>query len=143
MVSVSEEAPEETDARLRRVVSEADLEWLPGEWSFAEPPASVGAVPPPAAIAAVRDDDGWSYLVPSEDDAAERFAVWSFHFPQAQDNSGFVGWLATELKRRLGTGVFVVCGYNSRRGGVYDYWGCPAALAGAAAAELDRLRALP
>ncbi len=43
-------------------------------------------------------------------------------------NSGFVGWLACWLKRELGTGVVVVCGQNSRRGGVYDYWGCPAHL---------------
>jgi len=27
-----------------------------------------------------------------------RFALFSFHFPEGLDNSGFVGWLATALK---------------------------------------------
>ncbi|MGI5346709.1 DUF6196 family protein [Streptomyces sp. CA-250714] len=46
----------------------------------------------------------------------------AFHFPAAADNSGFVGWLASELKDQLGTGVAVLCGYNSAQGGIYDYW---------------------
>ena len=54
--------------------------------------------------------------------------MFSFHFPDGLDNSGFVGWLAGALKDRLGTGVFVVCGSDAARGGVYDYWGCPVAL---------------
>ena len=33
--------------------------------------------------------------------------------------------LASRLKRQLGTGVLVVCGHNSKRGGVLDYWACP------------------
>ena len=44
-----------------------------------------------------------------------------FHFPAGVDNSGFVGWLASHLKVVLGTGVLVVCGFNSQRGGVFDY----------------------
>lgn len=66
----------------------------------------------------------------------------SFHFPSELDNSGFVGWLAGLLKRELGTGVFVVCGQNSRRGGIYDYWGCPAQLRGGAAHVIQQLRAV-
>ena len=72
--------------------------------------------------------------------ADERFALFSFHFPPGLDNSGFVGWLATHLKRRLGTGVFVICGQNSDRGGIYDYWGCPAQLRVAAEQALRDLR---
>lgn len=45
------------------------------------------------------------------------------------DNSGFVGWLATHIKRATGSGVFVVCGQNSCGGGIYDHWGCPEAVA--------------
>ena len=30
--------------------------------------------------------------------------------------------------QRLGTGVFVVCGQNAARGGIFDYWGCPATI---------------
>jgi hypothetical protein len=61
--------------------------------------------------------------------------------PAGMDNSGFVGWLATEFKRRLGTGVFVVCGQNRDRGGIYDYWGCPVQVRAQAAQVLDELRA--
>jgi hypothetical protein len=37
----------------------------------------------------------------------------------------FVGWLANHLKDKFGTGVFVTCGQNSSRNGIFDYWGCP------------------
>ncbi len=51
--------------------------------------------------------------------------MFCFHFPDGLDNSGFVGWLATHLKETLGTSVFVICGQNSDRGGIFDYWACP------------------
>ena len=91
----------------------------------------------------VRDEDSWSWLAPAGPNAVERFALFSFHFPPGVDNSGFVGWLAGQLKRQLGTGVFVVCGQNSRRGGVYDYWGCPTHLREQAIEVIDKLRAGP
>jgi hypothetical protein len=56
------------------------------------------------------------------------------------DNSGFVGWLASHLKTAVGTGVFVVCGQNTRRGGIFDYWGVPVEAADAVLAEVRRLR---
>lgn len=55
------------------------------------------------------------------------------------DNSGFVGWLASHLKQKLGTGVFVTCGQNSNRGGIFDYWGCPAELGPSAIEEVKKL----
>lgn len=125
MVSVSRETAEETESRLQGVIGMAELRVLPGAWSFVEsdePPVLDDDV-----LAVVRDEDSWSALRPAlnEPGEEERFGVFSFHFPEGVDNSGFVGWLASELKQRLGTGVFVVCGSNRRRGGVYDYWGCP------------------
>jgi hypothetical protein len=51
-----------------------------------------------------------------------------------------VGWLASILKRNLGTGVFVVCGQNSRRGGIFDYWGVPLAMRNEAMSLLNELR---
>ena len=33
--------------------------------------------------------------------------------------------LASHLKTKFGTGVFVTCGQNSKDGGIFDYWGCP------------------
>jgi hypothetical protein len=90
----------------------------------------------------VRDDLSWSRLVPltAQQDHVERFGVFSFHFPAGLDNSGFVGWLATHLKIELGTGVFVICGSNRTRGGIYDYWGCPAGLLDQAIAVIEGLR---
>ena len=61
-------------------------------------------------------------------------------FPEGVDNSGFVGWVATHLKRHLGTGVFVICGQNSRRGGIFDYWGIPLQMRNAAQSLIDALR---
>jgi hypothetical protein len=131
VVDVSRESEEQTDLRLRRVIAAAELIVHDGVWCFEESPASS---PPPLSartLAVVRDEDSWSALVPMTGESAEpveRFGVFSFHFPSGVDNSGFVGWLATHLKRRLGTGVFVVCGSNRTRGGIYDYWGCPHSL---------------
>ncbi len=141
VVSISAETPEQTDERLRGVVAAAEIVVLPGAWAFTESPAGQPPVIGPEVVAVVRDESSWSCLGPAADDAEETFALFSFHFPGAADNSGFVGWLATELKTRLGTGVFVVCGQNSARGGIYDYWGVPVSLADHARAVIERLRA--
>ena len=140
MVSISQESPEQTDQRLRGVISAAELVELDGEWAFHEAPLDRPPVLDGRALAAVRDQESWSWLAPATPQAVERFALFSFHFPAGQDNSGFVGWLASELKRRLGTGVFVVCGQNSARGGIYDYWGCPVEVRVDAAAVIEDLR---
>jgi len=123
---VSRESPDATEARLRLVLAQADLKTFDGLYAFKEWPLSEapGVFGTPGALAFVRDEDKWSALVPS-DGTGERFGLFSFHFKPGLDNSGFVGWLATRLKERCGTGVFVVCGHNSARGGVFDYWGYP------------------
>jgi hypothetical protein len=46
-------------------------------------------------------------------------------------------------KRELGTGRFVVCGQNSRRGGIFDYWGVPLDLRTDAVRLLTVLRTRP
>lgn len=92
------------------------------------------------ALALARDDEVWSQLLPSGDEDGELFGVFGFHFESGLDNSGFVGWLASHMKRKLGTGLFVVCGQNSRRGGIFDYWGCPAGLRNDVLSELRDLR---
>ncbi len=126
---ISQETSEQTRARLLKVIARAEVVFFDGTFTFEEFPAR--EFPRRAmsqALALVRDDEAWSQLVPSKDPAKELFSVFGFHFANGLDNSGFVGWLATHLKETLGTGVFVVCGHNSRRGGVFDYWGCPAQL---------------
>ena len=141
MVSISLESPEQTEQRLREVIAAAEFVALDGAWAFRE---ASSAQPPELSeqvLAAVRDENSWSWLTAAAPGDQERFAVFSFHFPFGLDNSGFVGWLASALKRELGTGVFVVCGQNSQRGGIYDYWGCPAQLRDDAARVIRQLRA--
>src|SRR5215831_16437277 len=107
MVSVSKETPEQAERRLRRVIARADVVVHDGVWCFEEFPADQPPALTSATLAVVRDSESWSRLVPSgEDQEAERFGIFSFHFPAELDNSGFVGWLATHLKTELGTGVF-------------------------------------
>ncbi len=94
----------------------------------------------PEALAFVRDEQVWSQLVRAEGSDAEMFRIFSFHFAEGLDNSGFVGWLASHLKQRVGTGIFVVCGHNGARGGIFDYWGCPVEVADLVLKEIGRLR---
>jgi hypothetical protein len=137
MVAISREHPVETERRLRRVIRAADVTHLEGAWAFRRFAGEV----PADALATVRDADGWCALVPTDDSAAERFALTLTTFSDAIENSGFVGWLATAIKRGLGSGVFVVCGHNPRRGGVFDYLGYPLAVAGDVRALIDDLKA--
>ena len=123
---ISNETAEQTERRLLKVIAEAELEIFDEHYAFEEFPLhDFHEKFDNDALAFVRDKEVWSQLAPSEDKTKELFAVVGFHFKPDLDNSGFVGWLATHLKRVLGTGVFVVCGQNSNRGGIFDYWGCP------------------
>jgi hypothetical protein len=142
VVSISHETPEQIERRLRSVIADAELVALEGDWAFHEAPLDEPPALTSAVLAVVRDEDSWSWLTPAAAQDEERFALLSFHFPPGLDNSGFVGWLASRLKQELGTGVFVVCGQNSRRGGIYDYWGCPALLRDQAAQVVHRLRSV-
>ncbi|MGH2599296.1 MAG: DUF6196 family protein [Dehalococcoidia bacterium] len=145
MVSVSVETPEQTEDRLRHVLAAAEFVVHEGIWVFEETPLSEPPRLSDRVLAVVRDAESWSALAPAGDDPAdrERFGLFSFHFPAGVDNSGFVGWLATHLKRGLGAGVFVVCGSNGARGGIYDYWGVPAAVLDNAVALVRELRGTP
>ena len=140
MVGISYETREATHLRLSAVIQDASLNIYPDSYHFREfHGGEFQNAMDPQALAIVRDGELWSQLVSTRQNDGETFAVFSFHFPEARDNSGFVGWLASHLKDRLGTGVFVICGYNSARGGVFDYWGCPAVLADELFAELHAL----
>nr|WP_294004451.1 DUF6196 family protein [Sphingomonas sp.] len=91
---VSIESPAETDARLRKVIARASLQWRSEPFAFYEFPAAAG--PPQGladAVAFVRDAEVWSVLRPAGSDAGETFGLFSFHFEEGLDNSGFVaGW---------------------------------------------------
>jgi hypothetical protein len=143
MVTIRHESADQIDHRLRQVIAVADLQIFEGEYTWSELPA--GGFPAgisPQALAIVGDGSAWSQLVPRGGAGPHEvsFRLFSFHFPDAIDNSGFVGWLASRLKHELGTGLFVTCGYNARRGGIYDYWGVPAELGEAALETIRRLR---
>jgi hypothetical protein len=138
---ISHESADQTQARLQRVLAQAEMRILPDPHAFVEVSASCFPVElVTQAIAFVRDEDVWSALVPSADPRDERFVVFGFHFTPGLDNSGFVGWLATHLKSSTGSGVMVVCGQNTNRGGIFDYWGAPLSVADAIVAEIERLR---
>ena len=141
---ISKESPEQTERRLRRVIARATLRVRDETFWFDEfPPGELSERVRGDAIAVVRDEMCWSQLVPvrDRDRPLERFRVWTFHFEDGSDNSGFVGWLAARIKRRTGSGILVVCGRNSQRGGIYDHWGCPESVWPDALAEVKALAA--
>jgi hypothetical protein len=138
-VHITQETPAQTDERLRRIATTTSVEVLTGDWWYDEFPATEFPARVRAdAVALVRDRSGWCQLVPvsGADRPRERFRIWCCHFPEGIDNSGFVGWLASRIKMNTGSGIFVVCGQNSRLGGIYDYWGCPVEAADAVLSEV-------
>lgn len=136
MISISREPWVASERRLRDVLRAAELVHLDGAWCFRR----FGGTPPAEAVATIRDRDGWCALEPAPDDALEKFGVTLTTFAPHIENSGFVGWLATAIKRRLGSGVFVICGDNPRRGGIFDYLGYPLAIKAAVHTLMDELR---
>ena len=134
------ETKEQINERLMRVMAQAELKVYDGTYAFEEFlmwdfPSKVRS----EALALIRDNESWSQLVPSQDNQKELFKVLRFRFKEGLDNSGFIGWLAFQLKLKLGTGVFVICGQNSKYGGIFDYWGFPAEIAGNVISEIKTL----
>ena len=124
----------------QKVILNAELKIVPGLYAFYESPvADFPARCVANALAFVRDEDVWSILAPANSLASEKFVLFCFHFPERLDNSGFVGWLATHLKAKVGSGVLVVCGQNSKRGGIFDYWGAPESVSAQVIAEVEGL----
>jgi hypothetical protein len=131
----------QAELRLRRFIAAAEWRRLEGEYAYEELPPSIPPALDALTVAAVRDGDRWSRLArlqPESELPLQRWALWSFHFHPGLDGTGFVGWLASQLRTRLGTAVIVVCGSS---GGIFDYWGCPVEGAAAVEAEIRALRA--
>ena len=108
------------------MLHEAELHALPSEWHFTEfAHADFATSLHPEAIALIRDGDRWSQLIPANSSTADPLTLWSIHFATGINNSGFVGWLAKLIKQHTGSGVAVVCGQNTPRGSIFDYWCAP------------------
>lgn len=145
MGDMRDETGNAAQARLLQVIGHADFEVLPGLYAFV--PLAAAAKLRDDALACVRDGPAWSELVPVEEPVPPlTFRVFAFHFDPAYDATGFVGWLHAHLARSTGVGHIVVCGRSARgdadhvRGGIFDYWGCPADQADQVLAEIERLR---
>jgi hypothetical protein len=137
---ISKETHKQIQLRLLNVLFHAEIEIYEEEYAFEEfAEKNFPLKAKSEALAIVRDGEVWSQLVPSKDLGQERFKIFKFYFKEALDNSGFIGWLATRLKDKIGTGVFVICGQNNGRGGIYDYWGCPIDVAQSVIEEIQNL----
>lgn len=121
MVSILKETPEETAAKLERLMPEATVDFFDGPYAYAPCDPADGL--PENALALVRYGPAWCALLPAQEQAPEKFVVWRFTFPPGRDNSGFVGWFSTLLKQEFGAGAIVVCGDHPEKGGIYDYYG--------------------
>ena len=136
---ISTETVEQTEIRLKKVIQTASLKIYSEDYYFKEIPIDKFHFEE-QALAIVRDEEVWSFLIPANKPETENFKIFSFHFKESLDNSGFVGWLASKIKKELGTGVFVVCGQNTNRGGIFDYWGCPISIANEVIELVEQLR---
>lgn len=136
---ISKETKEETEERLKKVLKAATFKVFEEPYYFRETPVANFQFDPDA-LAMVRDDEVWSLLVPVEKEGTENFKVFRFHFKDGLDNSGFVGWMASKIKARFGSGVFVVCGQNSHNGGIFDYNGCPIEISEDVIDYIEKLR---
>jgi len=84
----------------------------------------------------VKDDEVWSYLIPKESEETENFKIFSFHFKDGLDNSGFVGWLASKPKKNLVRDYLWFVDKTRKKGGIFDYCGCPIEIADEVLASL-------
>jgi hypothetical protein len=140
-VDIKRETQQQSLERLRSVLHAADIAWLPGHFAFSEVANLDDAMSALGkALAVIRDESRWSVLAEAEEGSAEKSRIFACHFSADIPNSGFVGWLASEIKRELGSGVFVVCGHNRERGGIFDYWGVPAEVAPGVLDLIEKLR---
>jgi hypothetical protein len=125
------ETSEQMHDRLLQVIAKSRFEALsrPYAWQSIRDWIQI----PDGALAAVRDGDAWYALAPAMPDAKGNYCVFSFHFAEGTNASGFVAWLAGLMKEHAGTGAMVVCGFDGRDNpalwqtslGLFDYWGCP------------------
>ena len=69
---ISSETPEQTDNRLRKVIQTSELKIYDVEYFFKECPIEKFELDE-RALAIVRDEEVWSFLIPSESSETENF----------------------------------------------------------------------
>jgi hypothetical protein len=141
-----QETSEQMHHRLLEVIAKSRFEALSRPYAWQGIPHSIQI--PDGALAAVRDGNAWYALVPARQGAKGNYRVFSFHFAEGTNASGFVAWLAGLMKQDAGTEAMVVCGFDARNNpalwqtslGLFDYWGCPWIKGEAVIALVERLR---
>jgi len=81
-------------------------------------------------------------------EATGAYRILVFHFAEGSNASGFVAWLAGNMKKEVGTAAMVVCGFDARATpalwqtslGLFDYWGCQWDRGDEVIALVERLR---
>jgi hypothetical protein len=126
-----QESAEQMHERLSGVIAASRFEALaqPYAWQLVEALSEVSS----DALAAVRDGSTWYALTPVVRETTGAYRILEFHFAEGSNASGFVAWLAGLMKKEVGTGAMVVCGFDARATpalwqtslGLFDYWGCP------------------
>jgi hypothetical protein len=132
--------------RLCSVIAAARFEALSQAYAWQQ--VSKSSRFPAKALAVVRDGSTWCALTPASPDAMGAYRILVFHFAEGLNASGFVAWLAGIMKKKVGTGVMVVCGFDARATpalwqtslGLFDYWGCPWGRGDEVVALMERLR---
>jgi hypothetical protein len=140
------ESAEQMHKRLCSVIAAARFEALSQPYAWQK--VSKSSRFPATALAVVRDGSAWYALTPVPPDATGAYRILVFHFAEGSNASGFVAWLAGIMKKKVGTGALVVCGFDARATsalwqtslGLFDYWGCPWGRGDEVVALVQRLR---
>jgi hypothetical protein len=140
------ESTEQMHERLSGVIAASRFEALSRPYAWQE--VNELSQLPATALAAVRDGSTWYALIPVSPETVGAYRILVFHFAEGSNASGFVAWLAGILKKEVGTGAMVVCGFDARATpalwqtslGLFDYWGCPWAHGVEVTALVERLR---
>src|SRR5258708_13282795 len=106
---ISQETLEQTEKRLKEVIRQANFKIHDGAYFFEEFPLEKYNFDR-NALAVVRDEEVWSQLIKVSDEKTnkELFKVFSFHFKDGADNSGFFGCLAPPIKTTVAPSSFCV-----------------------------------
>jgi hypothetical protein len=106
------ESTEQMHERLIGVIAASRFEALSQPYAWQE--VSELSQLPATALAAVRDGSTRYALIPVSPETAGAYRILVFHFAEGPNASGFVAWLAGILKKEVGTGAMVVCGFDAR-----------------------------